>query len=361
KVIGATTDYYLARQDNSGHQPLYQQNDKYWSYIGTKGSTTQVWNATENYPSAGAMTTIGNANKCAIYGMYTENGQTHTVLNGVTVNIGGYQGTTVVQGMYASSSGGDLLLNNGIQANAISFGNGTSIYQDANGSYGSWDFSHPTYIRSPKDIYIGGTNPYILHLFNNKAVFGGQSNDNGEKWQFYGGNLSVAGGNLLLEDINHHGSYKRLFFSYESPSAGSYNKGDLAYNSLPEKNGLLGWRCIKDGTPGTWEPISFPGRSGSEENASETIFDVASASYTVKDSDDNLIFENPNGTRIKLPSFSGNKALYLSNQSAKAAILLTPVFKKSGNSVSEVSPYSWIKIVWDNTNNKWWLMAGGTN
>jgi hypothetical protein len=36
------------------------------------------------------------------------------------------------------------------------------------------------------------------------------------------------------------------------PTTGTWNTGDIVYNSAPVKGGNIGWVCVQGGTPGTW-------------------------------------------------------------------------------------------------------------
>lgn len=38
------------------------------------------------------------------------------------------------------------------------------------------------------------------------------------------------------------------------PADGPSQHGDLLLNALPAANGLIGWVCVEDGTPGVWRP-----------------------------------------------------------------------------------------------------------
>jgi hypothetical protein len=45
----------------------------------------------------------------------------------------------------------------------------------------------------------------------------------------------------------------RLFaVDSNSPSSGSFKKGDIVWNSNPVETGYVGWVCVTDGTPGVW-------------------------------------------------------------------------------------------------------------
>lgn len=39
------------------------------------------------------------------------------------------------------------------------------------------------------------------------------------------------------------------------PRSGSWNQGDMIWNTVPVQNGNLGWVCVKGGTPGEWKPF----------------------------------------------------------------------------------------------------------
>ena len=40
-----------------------------------------------------------------------------------------------------------------------------------------------------------------------------------------------------------------------SPTAGSYTLGDIVWNSDPKPTGYVGWICVREGTPGVWNPF----------------------------------------------------------------------------------------------------------
>ena len=45
------------------------------------------------------------------------------------------------------------------------------------------------------------------------------------------------------------------------PTAGSYNAGDIVWNSEPKINQYAGWICVQAGSPGLWEPFGKIGNS----------------------------------------------------------------------------------------------------
>lgn len=45
------------------------------------------------------------------------------------------------------------------------------------------------------------------------------------------------------------------------PTSGSYNAGDIVWNSDPKINQYVGWICVQAGSPGLWEPFGKIGNS----------------------------------------------------------------------------------------------------
>jgi hypothetical protein len=45
------------------------------------------------------------------------------------------------------------------------------------------------------------------------------------------------------------------------PTAGTYNSGDIVWNSNPKINQYVGWVCVQAGSPGIWEPFGKIGNS----------------------------------------------------------------------------------------------------
>jgi len=51
------------------------------------------------------------------------------------------------------------------------------------------------------------------------------------------------------------GVRRRVFAQDAIPITGTYQKGDIIYNTSPSAGGKVGWICITTGTPGTWKPF----------------------------------------------------------------------------------------------------------
>lgn len=44
-----------------------------------------------------------------------------------------------------------------------------------------------------------------------------------------------------------------LSWNWEVPDEGTWNIGDVVFNTTPESGGTVGWVCIKSGSPGEWK------------------------------------------------------------------------------------------------------------
>ena len=52
---------------------------------------------------------------------------------------------------------------------------------------------------------------------------------------------------------------KKFEVGNKIPTIGLYNKGDLVWDDDPKPNGILGWICIRTGTPGEWRTFGTIG------------------------------------------------------------------------------------------------------
>ena len=78
------------------------------------------------------------------------------------------------------------------------------------------------------------------------------------------GNLGIGGSNvpddLSLETerpVKFQG--KKFEVGNKIPTIGLYNKGDIVWDDDPKPNGILGWICIRTGTPGEWRTFGTIG------------------------------------------------------------------------------------------------------
>lgn len=60
-------------------------------------------------------------------------------------------------------------------------------------------------------------------------------------------------------DLHVNGAIKYSGHSHRydknAPTAGSYNRGDIVWNTEPKVEGYIGWVCVIAGAPGTWTPF----------------------------------------------------------------------------------------------------------
>jgi hypothetical protein len=42
-------------------------------------------------------------------------------------------------------------------------------------------------------------------------------------------------------------------YAEAAPTSGSWNRGDIVYDTTPDASGYIGWICVTAGTPGTWK------------------------------------------------------------------------------------------------------------
>jgi hypothetical protein len=50
---------------------------------------------------------------------------------------------------------------------------------------------------------------------------------------------------------------QRIITGETAPAVGTWNKGDICYNSKPEMEGYVGWVCVQNGEPGRWCPFGL--------------------------------------------------------------------------------------------------------
>jgi hypothetical protein len=53
---------------------------------------------------------------------------------------------------------------------------------------------------------------------------------------------------------------KKFITGSEVPTQGSFQVGDICWNTKPQVHSYVGWVCVVTGTPGQWEPFGGIGR-----------------------------------------------------------------------------------------------------
>lgn len=91
---------------------------------------------------------------------------------------------------------------------------------------------------SEHNVVLGDKNNPSTHaIVNGKMSIGIQSvGDNAQ--------LEIAG-NIRFAD-------KLFMVGSQSPTQGTYRKGDIVWNDNPKETGYVGWICVREGNPGIW-------------------------------------------------------------------------------------------------------------
>jgi len=66
-----------------------------------------------------------------------------------------------------------------------------------------------------------------------------------------GGGSSTSGAGTISQDTIYFRTVN--IFGSAAPVSGTYNVGDIVYNSAPTAGGTIGFVCVTAGTPGTWK------------------------------------------------------------------------------------------------------------
>ena len=95
------------------------------------------------------------------------------------------------------------------------------------------------------------SSPFAIGTSNDPTLFVSHDNKIGIKVKKPKADLDVAG------HIRYQGQTHQYLDS--PPTAGNWSKGDITWNTDPRAGSVLGWVCVKSGSPGAWKsfaPIS---------------------------------------------------------------------------------------------------------
>ena len=97
--------------------------------------------------------------------------------------------------------------------------------------------------------FIGTVNSdtFAIGSSNEPTLFVSHDNKIGIKVRRPKADLDVAG------YIRYQGQTQQ--YDKHTPSAGVWSQGDIVWNSEPQRGSVLGWVCVKAGSPGTWRPF----------------------------------------------------------------------------------------------------------
>lgn len=114
-----------------------------------------------------------------------------------------------------------------------------------------------TYNSKSFDIVTDNQSRISIDMFGNVTI--GHENRDNTTTRVYG-KLSVGVKNPR-ESLEVSGNIRwanRLFATGNSaPDTGSYQKGDIVWNSDPKPNSYIGWVCTSSGSPGIWRPFAL--------------------------------------------------------------------------------------------------------
>jgi len=134
-----------------------------------------------------------------------------------------------------------------ITADSITFNNGTS----------SISIGHNT-ISISKDLSISVQGQEEIYIDNKEISIGNKQNTRRPVKVF--GPLTVGVNNpdptvSLAVSGNISFADKKFIVGPEAPVAGTFNTGDICWNTMPTADGYVGWICTVGGTPGEWLPF----------------------------------------------------------------------------------------------------------
>ncbi len=121
----------------------------------------------------------------------------------------------------------------------------------------------PTGVDSDKNIALTVGEADAFYADNDEIVVGNKSNTR-RPVKVYGP-LSVGISNpdpsvSLAVNGDFMFANKKFFTGTAIPTSGTFNKGDICWNSNPQDSNYIGWVCIIEGTPGEWLPFGAIGR-----------------------------------------------------------------------------------------------------
>jgi hypothetical protein len=97
--------------------------------------------------------------------------------------------------------------------------------------------------------YVGTANSddFALGSSGEPTIFVSGDNKVGIKIRKPKADLDIAG-SFRFQGQTHQ-------YNSGVPSTGSFSQGDIVWNTKPGKGSVLGWVCVKSGSPGTWLPF----------------------------------------------------------------------------------------------------------
>lgn len=120
-----------------------------------------------------------------------------------------------------------------------------------------------TAIDSDSSVVLSVNNKDVLYGDNEEITIGNKNNTR-RPVKVYGP-LSVGVSNpddsvdlAVKGDISF--ANKKFLTGNGAPTNGTFNKGDIVWNTHPIENSYIGWVCVVEGSPGEWLPFGIIGR-----------------------------------------------------------------------------------------------------
>lgn len=108
-------------------------------------------------------------------------------------------------------------------------------------------------VKASDNIFRSGTNSLVIGAGGTigEAVIG-------NNYDFTAGGFSNVGTNFTSSFLGQGGNSdsQRVAWRTAIPTTGTWNVGDIVWNTTPAAGGIPGWICVTAGTPGTWKAMA---------------------------------------------------------------------------------------------------------
>ena len=104
-------------------------------------------------------------------------------------------------------------------------------------------------------IYNASTSCSNIHLGRNFAAGTSQSAVEPQTSSAYSEDCPASTGVNFVTKMKHKGKVRDV--GTAAPSSGTWNRGDIVWNSSPASGSNIGWVCVSSGAPGTWKSFGI--------------------------------------------------------------------------------------------------------
>ena len=203
--------YYYSRKDQKGQKPLQGKSSDYWTYVGDNLPwDVKEWSPDTDYLAGGAYIVTNPAAESWFFGAYAENNQMHSSLARKAVLFTSQheipvvgQGTLVTAnefGLQSSRLNTDRLAIGGGEGAIDLRPNGLPVMSMSTGALDIWIQAGAR--RAVMLSANGEYNKAYNILANGNHLIGKPYwGDNGQKYQFQGGNIVLEGGDIVVDGV----------------------------------------------------------------------------------------------------------------------------------------------------------------